>query len=114
MTHGSLRDGHVARLVVLCFPPATQVLTMEWIDGERLRTAGTSAAERSAATPGVGSSGTSTSAAGGGSSFASSSSSSSSVVRDPRRLEDLAMVEVGVRCSLEHMLEEGFYHADPQ
>eukprot|EP00892_Ulva_mutabilis_P005960 jgi/Ulvmu1/3736/UM173_0009.1 len=27
--------------------------------------------------------------------------------------QDLALVEVGVRCSLEQMLEEGFYHADP-
>ena len=27
--------------------------------------------------------------------------------------EDLQMVDVGVRCSLEQMLEEGFYHADP-
>jgi aarF domain-containing kinase len=26
---------------------------------------------------------------------------------------DLALVEVGVRCSLEQMLQEGFYHADP-
>jgi hypothetical protein len=25
--------------------------------------------------------------------------------------EDLRLVEVGVRCSLEQMLEEGFYHA---
>lgn len=27
--------------------------------------------------------------------------------------EDLKLVDVGVRCSLEQMLEEGFYHADP-
>lgn len=27
--------------------------------------------------------------------------------------QDLALVDVGVRCSLEQMLEEGFYHADP-
>ena len=26
---------------------------------------------------------------------------------------DLELVEVGVRCSLEQMLEEGFYHSDP-
>jgi hypothetical protein len=25
--------------------------------------------------------------------------------------EDLRLVEIGVRCSLEQMLEEGFYHA---
>ncbi|EFJ41125.1 hypothetical protein VOLCADRAFT_107815 [Volvox carteri f. nagariensis] len=33
--------------------------------------------------------------------------------RASQQLEDLALVEVGVRCSLEQMLEEGFYHADP-
>ncbi len=27
--------------------------------------------------------------------------------------DDLRLVEVGVQCSLEQMLEEGFYHADP-
>lgn len=26
---------------------------------------------------------------------------------------DVELVEVGVRCSLEQMLEEGFYHSDP-
>ncbi|KAK9810297.1 hypothetical protein WJX72_008275 [[Myrmecia] bisecta] len=29
------------------------------------------------------------------------------------RLDDLKLVEVGVRCSLEQMLEEGYYHSDP-
>lgn len=27
--------------------------------------------------------------------------------------EELQMVEIGVRCSLEQMLEEGYYHSDP-
>ncbi|KAG2443941.1 hypothetical protein HXX76_002280 [Chlamydomonas incerta] len=72
-----------------------KILTMEWIDGERLRTAGTSAAER-AATGAPGSSG-----------------ALAGPALDARRREDLALVEVGVRCSLEQMLEEGFYHADP-
>lgn len=27
--------------------------------------------------------------------------------------DDLKLVNIGVRCSLEQMLEEGFYHADP-
>eukprot|EP00955_Chlamydomonas_euryale_P020880 221331-Chlamydomonas_euryale.AAC.1 len=27
--------------------------------------------------------------------------------------DDLSLVEIGVRCSLEQMLDEGFYHADP-
>ena len=54
-----------------------KVLIMEWVHGDRLRTAYTSAAA-----PGVSSSG-----------------------------DDLRLVEIGVRCSLEQMLEEGFYHA---
>uniref|UniRef100_A0A7S3VLE5 ABC1 atypical kinase-like domain-containing protein n=1 Tax=Dunaliella tertiolecta TaxID=3047 RepID=A0A7S3VLE5_DUNTE len=41
----------------------------------------------------------------------SSSSSSSPGLRGSE--EDLALVEAGVRCSLEQMLEDGFYHADP-
>lgn len=28
-------------------------------------------------------------------------------------LDDLKLVEIGVRCSLEQMLEEGYYHSDP-
>ncbi|GLC37172.1 hypothetical protein PLESTB_000987700 [Pleodorina starrii] len=95
-----------------------KILTMEWIEGERLRTAGTSAAERSAApsAPSAAPSarGSSVSSGGGGSSSGGGGGSGSgSALRDPRRLEDLALVEVGVRCSLEQMLEEGFYHADP-
>ncbi|KAG1672433.1 hypothetical protein FOA52_013219 [Chlamydomonas sp. UWO 241] len=58
----------------------TRVMTMEWIEGERLRTAGEQQAE-------------------------------GRTVKGS--LDDLALVEVGVRCSLEQMLEEGFYHADP-
>ncbi len=58
-----------------------RVLVMEWVVGERLRSA-------SDGVPGVqGQQGTRGSA------------------------EDLALVDVGVRCSLEQMLEEGFYHA---
>ncbi|PNW73593.1 hypothetical protein CHLRE_13g565260v5 [Chlamydomonas reinhardtii] len=76
-----------------------KILTMEWIDGERLRTAGTSAAERGAT--------------GAPSSTRTFSAPASAAALDARRLEDLALVEVGVRCSLEQMLEEGFYHADP-
>ncbi|GAB4819247.1 hypothetical protein N2152v2_006293 [Parachlorella kessleri] len=60
-----------------------KVLVMEWVDGERLRTAYTAAA---APTGGTGARGSN---------------------------DDLRLVEVGVRCSLEQMLEEGFYHADP-
>lgn len=59
---------------------STKVLTMEWVEGERLRTA--SALDRLS-----------------GDRLGSE--------------EDLHLVEVGVRCSLEQMLEEGFYHADP-
>ncbi|KAL4420222.1 hypothetical protein ABPG77_011046 [Micractinium sp. CCAP 211/92] len=75
-----------------------KVLVMEWVEGERLRTAYSAAVEASALSsadvpPGG--------AARRGPPFPSSSQ------------DDLRLVEVGVRCSLEQMLEEGFYHADP-
>ncbi|GLI66135.1 hypothetical protein VaNZ11_009866 [Volvox africanus] len=76
-----------------------KILTMEWIEGERLRTAGSSVSER--APPSNNASAT------------RSSRASIGPLSDSQRLEDLALVEVGVRCSLEQMLEEGFYHADP-
>lgn len=84
-------------------PPfaCTQVLVMEWVEGERLRTAYSAAAEASAlasADPLPGGA----ARAGPGPFFPPSSSE-----------DDLRLVEVGVRCSLEQMLEEGFYHADP-
>ena len=56
-----------------------RVLVMEWIEGERLRTAYSAMS----------------SVDGGGSSSP----------------DDLRLVEVGVRCSLEQLLEYGFYHA---
>lgn len=58
-----------------------RVLVMEWVEGERLRTAYSAAA----AEPG------------GGAGSA----------------DDIRLVEIGVRCSLEQLLEFGFYHADP-
>ncbi|RMZ52779.1 hypothetical protein APUTEX25_000898 [Auxenochlorella protothecoides] len=58
-----------------------RVLTMEWVDGQRLRTAGGR----------------------GGSGDAGGAASS----------DDLRLVDIGVRCSLEQMLEQGYYHADP-
>ncbi|KAL4451900.1 hypothetical protein ABPG75_007562 [Micractinium tetrahymenae] len=99
--YGHMEGIYVPRMhTELC---TRKVLVMEWVDGERLRTAYSAAVEASvlasadvppggAARPGP------------GPAFASSSSSSS---------DDLRLVEVGVRCSLEQMLEEGFYHADP-
>ncbi|WIA38859.1 hypothetical protein OEZ86_002136 [Tetradesmus obliquus] len=82
-----------------------RVLVMQWIEGERLRSA-SSQAPGAAGLAGV-----------AGSSSSSSSSSSGSRVlaaADAARVaEDLRLVEIGVRCSLEQMLEEGFYHADP-
>ncbi|MEW5305728.1 MAG: hypothetical protein WDW36_008247 [Sanguina aurantia] len=75
-----------------------QVLTMEWVEGERLRTASAAFNE--------GGSGAAVSAAGSGGAGGASALS-------PQALEDLRLVEVGVRCSLEQILEEGVYHADP-
>lgn len=54
-----------------------RVLVMEWVVGERLRSA--------------------------------SEGAEAMGVRGSA--QDLALVDVGVRCSLEQMLEEGFYHA---
>ncbi|GAX74122.1 hypothetical protein CEUSTIGMA_g1571.t1 [Chlamydomonas eustigma] len=65
----------------------TGVMTMEWVEGERLRTASASGRK-------------------GGNNTESAGPSKGNQ-------EDLQLVEVGVRCSLEQMLEEGFYHADP-
>jgi aarF domain-containing kinase len=63
-----------------------RVLVMEWIDGERLRTG-----------------------------YSSSSAPSEGPVAGSGRnpADDLRLVEVGVKCSLEQLLEYGFYHADP-
>jgi len=66
-----------------------RVLVMEWIDGERLRTRYTTNSSSSAPSEGP----------------------VAGWRRDPA--EDLRLVEVGVKCSLEQLLEYGFYHADP-
>jgi len=92
----------------------TRVLVMEWIEGERLRTASSQAPAVAAAAAG--------SLQGGGSRASGSSTDASAAVRqrliqqhrrspDQVAEEDLRLVEIGVRCSLEQMLEEGFYHA---
>lgn len=74
-----------------------RVLVMEWIDGDRLRTASQQApaAAAAAASP--------VAAAAAGSSRLGLSAAEVA--------NDLRLVEIGVRCSLEQMLEEGFYHA---
>ena len=72
----------------------SRVLVMEWVEGERLRTA--------------------YSAVGGGSSTSSASSSSGQFQPTPSGSEDdIRLVEIGVKCSLEQLLEFGYYHADP-
>eukprot|EP00798_Chlamydomonas_sp_ICE-L_P014464 gene14464-20478_t len=73
------REAANARRFKTLFARMPEVLTMEWVDGERLRSA--SSEERIDSALG--------------------------------NQDDLDLVEVGVRCSLEQMLEEGFYHADP-
>ena len=71
-----------------------RVLVMQWIEGERLRSASSQA-------PGA-----------AGLAGAGSSSSSVLAKADAARVaEDLRLVEIGVRCSLDQMLEDGFYHA---
>ena len=68
-----------------------RVLVMEWVDGTRLRSAGD-------VVEGGGGGGNS------GAPFASTPANAAA---------DLALVDVGVRCSLEQMLECGFFHSDP-
>ncbi|KAI7842632.1 hypothetical protein COHA_003736 [Chlorella ohadii] len=88
--YGHMEDVYVPRMhTELC---TRKVLVMEWVDGERLRTAYSAARDASVATIDV-----------PGAPYGGAASSS----------DDLRLVEVGVRCSLEQMLEEGFYHADP-
>jgi tRNA A-37 threonylcarbamoyl transferase component Bud32 len=76
-----------------------RVLTMEWINGVKPRTGSAS----TATLPGSGRQSEKPDKAKGGNASHRSSGSAA----------DLALVEVGVRCSLEQMLQEGFYHADP-
>ncbi|KAL6771779.1 hypothetical protein ACKKBG_A27795 [Auxenochlorella protothecoides x Auxenochlorella symbiontica] len=77
--YGDLEDVFVPRMYHEL--TTRRVLTMEWVDGQRLRTAGGR----------------------GGSGDAGGAASS----------DDLRLVDIGVRCSLEQMLEQGYYHADP-
>ena len=79
--YSHLEGVYVPKMYVeLCTP---KVLIMEWVDGQRLRTAYSAVSV-----------------------LDSSSMGNASV-------DDLRLVEVGVRCSLEQLLEYGFYHADP-
>lgn len=68
-----------------------RVLVMEWIEGERLRTASQQAPAVAAA--------------------AAAAAAGLQRQHAAQVKEDLRLVEIGVRCSLEQMLEEGFYHA---
>jgi aarF domain-containing kinase len=73
-----------------------RVLVMEWVRGERLRSARDAAVDLDSTGGGAGAAGA------GAQRYAPADAA-----------RDLALVEVGVRCSLEQMLEAGFYHADP-
>lgn len=81
-----------------------KVLVMEWIEGERLRSAYAAASDKRREDSASSSSTTTAAAANNG---------IYSGYTQEAALEDLKMVEIGVVCSLEQMLEVGFYHADP-
>lgn len=82
--YSHLEGVYVPKMYVeLCTP---KVLVMEWVEGQRLRTAYSAVTVLDS------------------SSFGNVSVGS---------VDDLRLVEVGVRCSLEQLLEYGFYHADP-
>lgn len=76
-----------------------KVLVMEWIEGERLRSAYAAASDKRREDS--------------SSSSAANDGAANSGYTKAAALEDLKMVEIGVVCSLEQMLEVGFYHADP-
>jgi predicted unusual protein kinase regulating ubiquinone biosynthesis (AarF/ABC1/UbiB family) len=91
-----------------------RVLVMEWIEGERLRTASRQAADAAAAAAAaaaavVGSAG------GRGTAVAAAAAAAAAQQQQQQSPEEVAenlrLVEIGVRCSLEQMLEEGFFHA---
>lgn len=73
-----------------------KVLTMQWIEGDRLRSASQQNPRARLNLAALNPAGMSRPAP-----------------LNPQAAEDLRLVEIGVRCSLEQMLEEGFYHADP-
>lgn len=89
-----------------------RVLVMEWVDGERLvdvvaAAGGTDVTGQTAAAAAA----AGNAASGGGGN--GSRPARAAAAAEARRATALALVDVGVRCSLEQMLEEGFYHADP-
>jgi predicted unusual protein kinase regulating ubiquinone biosynthesis (AarF/ABC1/UbiB family) len=100
-----------------------RVLTMEWIEGERLR----SASQQNPVKPSGKTTGRAVTAVTHSTGSRSGTYGESVVSLVPVAVspggvgmghrsnpaEDLRLVEIGVRCSLEQMLEEGFYHADP-
>jgi hypothetical protein len=87
----------------------SRVLVMQWIEGERLRSASqVVAAAAAAATAGGGSSSRGGSGQGP---LQQQQASSSSSGNTQKVADDLRLVEIGVRCSLEQMLEEGYFHA---
>lgn len=78
----------------------SRVLVMEWIEGDRLRSAGKQAPAAAAAGAAV--SGAAAQVAVRQQLIQQQRSSSEQAA------EDLRLVEIGVRCSLEQMLEEGY------
>jgi aarF domain-containing kinase len=77
----------------------SRVLVMEWIDGERLRTAYSAVGN--------------TSAKSGAESKNDGSFNFQQQPPPSGSEDDIRLVEIGVKCSLEQLLEFGFYHADP-
>ena len=86
-----------------------KVLVMEWIEGERLRSAYAAASDKRREDSASSSSSSSAAAA----AAAAANIGTNNGYTKAAALEDLKMVEIGVVCSLEQMLEVGFYHADP-
>lgn len=82
-----------------------RVLVMEWIEGERLRSASKQAPAAAAA---VAAAATGSSGSGSAAQVAMRQQLIQQQRSSPEQVaEDLRLVEIGVRCSLEQMLEEG-------
>lgn len=86
---------------MLCDLTTQKVLVMEWVEGERIRSAYASFESTGFASSGV------------SDAFDAASNRTGTRFSNGGSEDDLRLVEVGVRCSLEQLLEHGFYHADP-
>jgi len=91
-----------------------KVLTMEWLEGGRLRSAGGAREAGAVAAGATTTTGTAAGRGGQGGGGGRQQQGEEDEAERRRRAEDLRLVEIGVRCFLEQILGDcGYYHADP-